>query len=111
MVITERLLGSVMIFDLQGRMTADDRGELFASKVKNVVRHGHRMLVLNLEKVSYMDTTCLGEILAARRMLKENSSEFRLMNVPSRIQHVLDVAKLDLLETIDTESIESLQST
>ena len=63
------------------------------------LRQGYRSLVLNLEGVSYMDSTCLGEIIAAYAMLKDHGGRLKLLNVPGRIQHLLDLAKLTMIET------------
>ena len=102
MEITERLIDDVMILDLQGRMTADRPDEPLPNRVTRMLRQGHRRLVLNFEAVSYMDSTCLGEIIAAYTLLKGRGGQLRLLNIPRRIQRLLDVAQLTMFETIDS---------
>ncbi len=103
MQIAERLSHDVIILDLQGRMTAERRDERLPSTVRRMLRQGYRSLVLNLEGVSYMDSTCLGEIIAAYAMLKDHGGQLRLLNVPRRIQHLLDLAKLTMIETLGSD--------
>lgn len=105
MQITERLVDDVIILDLQGRMTADRREACLPGRVESILTKGHRSLVLNLEEVSYMDSTCLGEIIAAYTLLKSYGGQLRLLNVPRRIQHVLDLAKLTMIETLRSDEM------
>ncbi len=103
MQMTERLIDDVIILDVQGRMTAERRDERLPTKVRRMLRQGYRSLVLNLEGVSYMDSTCLGEIIAAYLILKDHGGQLRLLNVPRRIQHLLDLAKLTMIETLGSD--------
>ncbi len=103
MQMTERSIDDVVILDLQGRMTAERRDERLPSTVRRMLRQGYRSLVLNLEGVSYMDSTCLGEIIAAYAMLKDHGGRLRLLNVPRRIQRLLDLAKLTMIETLGSD--------
>ena len=102
MQMTERLIDDVLILALQGRMTAERRDERLPSTVRRMLRQGYRSLVLNLEGVSYMDSTCLGEIIAAHVMLKDHGGQLRLLNVPRWIQQLRDLAKLTTLGSDET---------
>ena len=103
MQMTERSINDVIVLDLQGRMTAERRDERLPSTVGRMLRQGYRSLVLNLEGVSYMDSTCLGEIIAAHVMLKDHGGQLRLLNVPRWIQQLLDLAKLTMIETLGSD--------
>ena len=103
MQMTERVIDDVVILDLHGRMTAERCDDRLPSTVRRMLRQGYRSLVLNLEGVSYMDSTCLGEIIAAYVVLKDHGGQLRLLNVPRRIQHLLDLAKLRMIETLRSD--------
>ena len=107
MRIRQRIVDGVVIFDLQGRMTADLRDELLEREIRSALQQGHRRIALNLEGISYMDSTCLGEIVSAYLIVSRGGGRLGLLNVPSRIQHLLDVAQLTMLDMLDLEQTDT----
>ena len=70
MTVSVRMTDNVVIFDLNGRMTVNRDGEPLGDYVTRWLARGHRHQVLDLAKVSYMDRTCLGEIVTAYQFLR-----------------------------------------
>ena len=60
MAITERKAGDVTIIDVEGRVTLEEGADEFRELTRTVIREGQIKLVINLEKVPYIDSTALG---------------------------------------------------
>ena len=64
MKLSTRDVGDVVILDVAGRITAGEGSDLFRQSIRDQVAHGNRKILLNLEDVSYIDSSGLGEISA-----------------------------------------------
>ena len=94
MVIAETSTHTAAIVSLLGRMTADRLGERLPARVAPLLARGHRGVIVDLGGVSYMDSSCLGEIVTAYAMVEEYGGRLQLIRVPSRIRRLLDLAQL-----------------
>ena len=103
MRVLVRVIDDVVIFELNGRMTVNRDGEPLGDYVTRWLARGHRHHVLDLAKVSYMDSTCLGEIVTAYQLLHTRGGCLALMHVPPRIQRLLDIAGLTMLRILASE--------
>ncbi len=84
-----------------GRHTLVLSGELdlvSANYLESMIRHlcanGTRGIVLDLRKLTFIDSTGLHEIIAASRLCEANGYEFMLIPGPQAVQHVFEVAGL-----------------
>lgn len=94
MVIAETSTHTAAIVSLRGRMTADRLGERLPARVARSLAQGHRTVIVDLEGVSYMDSSCLGEIVTAHAIADAHGGRLQLSRVPSRIRRLLDLAQL-----------------
>ena len=78
-----------------------DEPKQYKGYLKSALAYRHQ--VLDLAKVSYMDSTCLGEIVAAYQLLLSRGGCLALMHVPQRIQRLLDIAGLEMLRIITSD--------
>ena len=96
METTTQGTGNVRTLHLSGRMTADRPDERLPETIRRMARQSAalELLVLDLRDVSYMDSTCLGEIVEASMSMRRRGGQLRLVNVPARVQHLLDISRL-----------------
>ena len=94
MQIEERVFGEATILRLSGRMTWDDEYGVLTDKVRTLVQQGERRLVLNLAGLSYMDSTCIGEIVTSLVSVTNRGGTLNLVNLPPRITQLLKMAGL-----------------
>ncbi len=64
MQLEERTVGDVVVLAPSGRMTRDEAFGAVKYRLDDLVQEGRRKLVLDLAGVSYMDTTCIGELVS-----------------------------------------------
>jgi anti-sigma B factor antagonist len=82
---------------LSGRMTADRHDEELPVLARRVIGQGALRIVLDLRDVSYMDSTCLGELIEACQTARELGAELHVTNVPPRVQRLLDISGVTAL--------------
>ena len=105
MTIQERVVGSVTVLDLDGKMVLGDGDTLLKDKIHSLVFQERKNIVLNLGHVSYMDSSGLGALVASFVTAKNNGGQVKLLNLTGRLQDLLAIAKLlTVFETFDSEA-------
>jgi anti-sigma B factor antagonist len=95
MDIRERQQDGVTVIELAGRLTVNDRPGLLKGAVGAAVERGARMVVLDLSSVKYIDSTRLGELIAAHVTLSRLDGQLRLAGTPPRVTELFAMAGLD----------------
>jgi len=99
--IAIREIGDVTVLDLRGRSTIDDgSSELLSSQLRKLVGGGVRKLLLNLVKLTQVDSSGISVIVATYVSLKRQSGDLKLLCPCGRVLEVLTV--FHLLNTIPT---------
>ena len=96
MRIQQRLAESVIILDLNGRLTRNDGFR----EIKACVRS-----LLNMEEVSYIDSIGIGELVSVFITTRNHQGKLKLMHLTDRMRELFDVAKLiHVFEVFDDEA-------
>lgn len=104
MEVTQRFIGDVAIIAVSGKL---DMGAVYArcrEMIDDLIGGGCRKLVLDLAKVSHIDTTCIGLMVGTHSRLVANGGGLRLLRTPRPIRRILSTAGLaDVLVNCETE--------
>jgi anti-sigma B factor antagonist len=92
--IESRVQGPVAVVVLSGRLTVNDSPGQLKDTVADVVRRGARHVVLDLSDVGYIDSTRLGELIAAHITVSRVGSHLKLAGAPPRVVELLTLAGL-----------------
>ena len=69
-----------------------------ATKLRDTVRQlaekGHKFVVFNLAKVAYIDSSGLGELIAAGSTIISNGGAVKLLNLNERVRTVFHMTKV-----------------
>lgn len=104
MNIQERKLNDVAVLDLDGNFVLGGDNQ-FKHHVAANIKAGGRKLVVNLAKVSYIDSSGLGELVAGYIAMKKVSGHVKLLHLNNRLSSLLVMTKLiTVFETFDSES-------
>ena len=95
MELSERQEGDVTVITLTGRLTVNDKPGLLKGAVATAVGRGAKHVVLDLSAVKYIDSTRLGELIAAHVTLSRQGGRLSLAGVPVRVAELLGMAGLD----------------
>jgi len=110
MKIKERQNDGVTILEVSGKIMGGPDAELFNSTLKTLVHQGQARVVVDLGKVTWVNSTGLGILISGYTTLKRNDGEMKLLNVSERIESIFMVTKLhSVFETYKDEA-EAVQS-
>jgi anti-sigma B factor antagonist len=100
----KRMIAGVTVLDLEGRLTFTAGAEL-GRLVQALLVGGATQLVLNLERVSYIDSAGLGAMVEAFTVARQKAVRLKLLNPTERTRHLLEITGLaGIVETFDSEA-------
>jgi len=104
--ISIRESGDVLILDLRGRSTiGQDESEVLRKCLHELVSAGKRKLLLNLAKLTQLDSSGVTIIVAAYVSLKKQGGELKLLCPCGRVLELLTVVHLlDVIPSFDDEA-------
>ena len=110
MQIEERIVGTVTILDLKGKITLGEGDEALKDKINSLIQQDRKKVLLNLAGVPYIDSAGLGEIVRTYTTVSRQGGQLKLLNLTKRITDLLSITKLlTVFDTFDAEQ-EALDS-
>ena len=104
MGFSERTIAGVRFLDLDGRLTFTSGAEL-SRLVQTLLVAGTTQLIVNLERVSYIDSAGLGAMVEAFTVARNRTVKLKLLNPTERTRYLLDITGLaKVVETFDSEA-------
>jgi anti-sigma B factor antagonist len=89
-----REIGGVTIIDMVGRITLGEGSTLLRDLVRQHLDAGHKKIVMNMAGINYIDSSGLGELVSAYRLVKSNDGELKLMNLNKKVSDLLQITRL-----------------
>jgi len=112
-----RKVGDVTVLDLSGRISPGEAvafGAGSAPVLLDVVREqvigGHRKILLNLENVTYIDSSGLGELVSCMTTAKNRGGQLRICNVKTRVDDLLRITHLDSVLNFATDEATAIKA-
>ena len=94
-----------MIIDLAGRIALGETNLQLHEVVRQLVQEGKKHVLLNLEQVSAIDSSGLGELVAGYASLERSGGTLKLVNLPPRVTEVMTITKLvTVFEVFENEN-------
>lgn len=104
MEIKQSPQGEVMILNLSGKIMGGPDYERFHTEIKALINEGYVDILLNMSRVTWINSTGLGILVSAFHTLKKNGGVMKICEVSPRIDNILNVTQLKLVfETYDKE--------
>ena len=94
MKTTVRTVGQVSVVDLSGKITIGEGDIVLRDKVHELLDAGNKKILLNLEKVSYMDSAGIGELVACFKRSREKGGTVKLLKPSGKVEDLLQLTKL-----------------
>lgn len=111
--ITERRNGLITILDLDGKIQLGEDSAELHKELRFLVEKGEKKILLNLAKVSYIDSSGLGELVSGYSTLLKSEGELKLFNLSDKVHGLMTLTKLltifDIYEN-EAEAIDSFTS-
>ena len=92
--LTLSRVGVATVVAVKGRVTAGPNAESLVAKIQELVQSGETHLVLDLAKVSYLDSTGISALIRAAAAPKMVGGATKLLNLTKRITDTLQITRL-----------------
>jgi anti-sigma B factor antagonist len=103
--ISSRQVGDVTIVDISGRMLAGAEGQKILMALVDEFDHGHRWLLVNCAELTFLDSSGLGDLMAAHAAIIRRGGVLRLLSPTRTVRELLERTKLDgLLDVCQDEA-------
>jgi anti-anti-sigma factor len=105
MVINKREKNSVVIFDIEGEIKRSDITDVTLHQlVKDQLESGKKHILLNFEKVEFIDSFGVGEILASYISTHNLGGQLKLARISKKLFLVFQVTMLTkVLDIVEDE--------
>jgi anti-sigma B factor antagonist len=94
MTTSTRQIGGVTIVDISGRIVLGKENASVRSVIYDLLRNGHKQIVLNLGAVDFIDTTGLGSLVGAFTTARKHGGELKLLNLQEKVADVMLATQL-----------------
>jgi anti-sigma B factor antagonist len=104
MKVDVRHTDDVIIVDLNGRLVLGVGDEILRDVVNELLAEDWKKIVLNLRKVTIMDSSGIGEVVASWKLAKRFGASLKLTQPAPQSQRTLRLTQLrPLLEVFESE--------
>jgi anti-sigma B factor antagonist len=100
-----RQVKGVTVITVTGTITMMEAPRRLKDKVVSLVQEGERNIVLSLGQLTFVDSSCIGEIVSCSLTVARAGGVLKLANPARRVQELLHVTRLgEIFETYETDS-------
>jgi len=106
MEITKRTVGDVTILDLDGKLTIGKGDVVLRDALLEELNKGGKNVVINLDKVTTIDSSGLGELIRCKVTATSSEAAVKLLHVNIKARKLLTMAQLvGVFEMFDDEAL------
>jgi anti-sigma B factor antagonist len=104
MKISQRQVGDVTILEPKGKITIGAGDVMLRDAIAGASKGEGAKVLLDLHGVSKMDSSGLGELIAAHNAVTVEGGTIRLMRLPSKLYNVLGITQIvSVFDVFDDE--------
>jgi len=93
MEIVQREIGEIVILDISGEINLFNAPEI-KEIIDNLVQAKKIRLVVNLQKVNFIDSSGLGALISGLTVLKKQEGGLRIINITKNVQKTFELTNL-----------------
>jgi anti-sigma B factor antagonist len=103
--IGQRRVGNVSVLDLKGRVRIGGSTVALHRSIDCLALEGKTQILLNLDGVTHIDSTGLGELIASRITVNRKGGEMKLCNLTDQLRDLMTLTRtLAVFDVYDDES-------
>jgi anti-sigma B factor antagonist len=94
MKASTRQAGSVTIVDCSGQIKLGEGSSVLRDTVKDLLSKGQKKILLNLGDITYIDSSGIGELVAAFTSVRNQGGDMKLLHLTKKMHDLLQITKL-----------------
>jgi anti-sigma B factor antagonist len=105
LTIRERQINNTSVLDLDGKLRLGEGSQEFHNAIRTLVEKGRKNIVVNLENVTSIDSSGLGELVAGYVAVTRSGGQINLLHLSKRVHELMFMTKLlTVFDVYDSES-------
>ncbi len=101
-VVSNALESGVQVLALSGTMTMGSQLQRFEWMVENLMKEQHNRIVVDMSKISYLDSSAIGVMVACQGLAKNSGGQLRFAAVTDRVGMIFKMAGVAAILVVDT---------
>ena len=89
--------GSIGVIEVKGSLVGGDETDELRSAVADFVEQGNKKLIIDLSKVTYVNSTAIGVLVSAHTTYSKNNGQVKLCGVNKNINNIFVITKLTMV--------------
>jgi len=110
MTTSIRQLDGIAIVDISGRLELGKESAALRDLIFDLLKKGHKQILLNLGDVHYIDSTGLGILVSAFTNVRKQDGELKLLNLTNKVRDLMQITKLYTVFDIRNDEAEAVKS-
>lgn len=102
--------GTIAVIEAKGSLVGGEETDELRSAYKDFLEQGNKKLIIDLSKVTYMNSTAIGVLVSAHTTYSKNNGHVKLCAINKNINNIFVITKLtlvfDVCETLE-EAVKS----
>ena len=105
-----KILNDVCVLSPEGKIVIGDEVGALREKIKGLLEAGQKNILVNLQNVSYIDSTGVGALVGSFTTIRNQGGQMKLSNLSQRVRDILLVTKLLTVFDVYESEIEGAKS-
>ncbi len=95
--------GTIGIIEVKGSLVGGEETDELRRYVADFLQQGVKKLIIDLSKVTYLNSTAIGVLVSAHTSYSRNKGQVKLCGINKNINNIFVITKLTLvLDVVDT---------
>ncbi|WP_413667638.1 STAS domain-containing protein [Mucilaginibacter sp. Mucisp86] len=108
MILQTHLLNNSLIADIQLKEANLANSEQFKAELVSLINNGNKFVIVNFERVTYVDSSFLGALVSALKLALNNGADIAVVGLNNDIRSLFQLVRLDKVFRIYTNTQEAL---
>jgi anti-sigma B factor antagonist len=101
-----RQVGGVTIVDISGRIVLGEESAALRNLVCDLLSQGRKNILFNLDDVSYIDSSGLGNMVGSFTSVRKQGGELKLLNLTGKVHDLMQITRLyTVFDIMDDEAV------
>jgi len=103
-------VGDVLVLNLQGPITLGEGTQKLRALIHETLERGKKKILLNMAEVYYIDSSGIGELVAALTTTQRQGGKLKLLKLTQRVQDVVQLTKVYRVFDVFTDEDAAIRS-
>lgn len=96
--------GTIGVIEVKGSLVGGEETDELRSAIADFVEQGNKKLIIDLSKVTYLNSTAIGVLVQAHTTYTRNKGKVKLCGINNNINNIFVITKLTMVfDVVDTK--------